>query len=376
MNPAAQRDLARLRAALDHPDPGPPPDVPALIARARRARAQRRGLGSLAAVAVVVAGAAVLVPWSPPDVPAPDRAVLAALAGGPAPAVLVADGSPLADAPDEFDPLTRTLDVGWVPDGLDGGSVTTGAHEQSFGAKDDAYVNGGPDIGLVVTVLSRGRGVDELPTGALGLPRGAQPRPTDPISGGRAECLSDPDVPGGTCTALRWQYAADAWAQVSYAGAGSTPQAAAAVARRVAESVSLSAAVPVRLPFTLGGRLAGLSAVRTWVAVSDDADPIDGSRWTAEVDLAPDGSDGSDRSVGPAASDVRVLSSWKPGAGPGRTNAEVGGRAARLDADSVTVWDARGTSVAILGVADPVAAFGDLTLVDDPTDPTGWAAVR
>jgi RNA polymerase sigma-70 factor (sigma-E family) len=302
---------------------------------------------------------------------------LAKLAGGPAPAVLVADGSPLAEAPDRFDPLTRTLDVGWIPDGLDGGSVTTSPYAQSFGAKDDGYVNGGPDIGLVVDVLSRGRGVDELPTGALGLPRGAQPRPTDPVGGGAAECLSDPNVPTGTCGALRWQYAPDAWAQVSYAGsAAPTPQAAAAVARRVAESVSLSAAVPVRLPFTLSGRLAGLAPVRTWVSVPDAADPIDGTRWTAEVDLAPDGAPDADRSIGPAASDVRVLTSWEPGAGPGRSTTVIDGHPARVESGSVTVYGVRGVEVSVVGDPDPVAAYGDVTVVDGPTDPAGWAPAR
>ena len=72
----------------------------------------------------------------------------AALAGGPPPAVLVARAAPEPEAPAEFDPLTRTLAVGWLPEGLDGGRTSVDAHQQHFGAPDDAYVNGGPDIGL------------------------------------------------------------------------------------------------------------------------------------------------------------------------------------------------------------------------------------
>jgi hypothetical protein len=393
MNPAARHDLARLRAALDYPDHGAAPDVPAIIARGRRARARRRLLesgGVAALVAATVAAVVLLVPAAGPAGPpiaAPDPAVVAALHGGPAPAVLVPDGIPLDAVPDRFDPLTRTLDVGWLPEGLDGGAVMTGLHEQMYSAADDAYVNGGPDVGLLITVLSRGRSVAELPEGGSGLPRDAQPRPTDPVGGGTAVCLSDPLVPAGTCSALRWQYAPGAWAQVSYAGsAGPTPESAAAVVRRVAESVSLSEAEPVRLPFTLSGRLAGLVPLSTWVAVSDDVDPTSGTRWSVQVRLAIDGDDAA---VDAAAVDfdapqVTVWTSWTPGGeDPGSSkdgppNTTVDGHPAALDEyrPRLTVWDVQGCTVSVSDPRGPEAAFGDLRIADDPADPNGWPAAR
>jgi hypothetical protein len=292
--------------------------------------------------------------------------------------VLVAHGAPLAEAPTRFDPLTRTLQVGWVPSGLDGGSVTIGPYAQSYGATDEAYVNGGPDIGLVITVLARGQSVEEFPDGALGLPRDARPRPTEPVNGGTAECLSDPAVAAGTCSALRWEYAPDAWARVSYAGtAGQTPEAAAAVARRVAESVSLSTPAPVRLPFTLGGRLAGLQPLSTTVSVSDDVDAVTGARWTAGLDLAT--------AADATAAEVRVQSSWTPGGGGtpgsrkyGAPNTTVEGHRAVLDESGtwLVVWDVRGSTVSILDAHDAVAAFGDVTVVDAPADPADWVAAR
>jgi hypothetical protein len=378
VNPVAREDLARLRAALDDPGPVAVPDVAAIIAEGRRARTRKQVLAAVVAVAAVAIG--LVVPAGRLDgspVPAPDPGVQAALAGGPAPALLVAHGSPRYEAPTEFDPLTRTLAVGWVPDGLDGGGTSVDAHQQHFGAFDDAYRNGGPDIGLAVTVLSRGRGVEELPTGALGLPRWAEPRPTDPVQGSAAQCLSDPAVPTGTCTALRWEYAPDAWAQVSYAGsAGPTPETAAAVARRVAESVSLSVAEPVRLPFSLTGRLGGLRPIAVGVAVSDDVDAIDGSRWSASVDLAP---------VDPADRPVQVRVSWFPAGGTpgsdkyGEPNTTVDGNPASFDdfyGDALLVWEPRGITVSLFDVADPVAAYDDVALVDDPFDPAGWVVLR
>lgn len=378
MNRAAEHDLARLRASLDYPRQTSVPDVGAIMARGRRQRARRQAVGigaTVTAVAAVVALAAGALTAGPPGLrPAPE--LLAALPGGPPPPVLVSSGAPRAEAPERFDPLTRTLKLGWVPEGLDGGGVTIGPRKQTYGAFDDAYVNGGPDIGLVVIVLARGQSVEEFPDGALGLPREREGRRTDPVNGGTAECLSDIRVPEGTCSALRWEYAPDAWAQVSYAGsAGPTSEAAAAVARRVAESLSLTAAEPVRLPFTLTGRLAGLRPVSTSIALADDVDPISGTRWDATVDLAVAGAD--DQPV------VSVGASLEPGDPSGRLDDKDGpptmtldGHEARLSEDSLLVWGVQGTRLWIWGRSVSVQSYDDVEMLDDPTDPMGWVPLR
>jgi hypothetical protein len=58
-------------------------------------------------------------------------------------------------------------------------------------------------------------------------------------------------------------------------------------------------------------------------------------------------------------------------------NFAVDGHLAALD-ESGTWWsvmDVRGSTVPITDGQDP-AAFGDITIVEDPTDPTGWVAAR
>jgi hypothetical protein len=378
MNPTTRDDLARLRASLDYPESAVVPDVPTIIAAGRRARARRQVLGTVAAVVAVAVVTVVQVgPPSHPPVGAPDQAAPvapAARADGPPPAELVAHGSARAEAPDAFDPLTRSLAVGWVPGGLNLATATVRVHEQSFIAVDGAYDD--LEHGLSITVLSRGRGVDQFSTSGYGLPRGAVQHPTDPIRGSTAECLSDPLVP--TCTALRWQYAPDAWAQVSYAGsAGPTPEAAAAVARRVAESVSLTVAEPVRLPFAVNERLAGLPPTGTEVQFVDD-DRIDttaGARWSVQMVYATDD---------PADGMAQVHVRWEPGrfvpdpGGEGTPNTTVDGHPARLSPhleNSLIVWGAQDCTWMLL-TPDPVAAFGDMPRVDDPTDPAAWPPVR
>jgi hypothetical protein len=59
-------------------------------------------------------------------------------------------------------------------------------------------------------------------------------------------------------------------------------------------------------------------------------------------------------------------------------NFAVDGHLAALDESGtwLSVMDVRGSTVSIIDGQDPAAAFGDITIVEDPTDPTGWLAVR
>jgi hypothetical protein len=140
--------------------------------------------------------------------------------------------------------------------------------------------------------------------------------------------------------------------------------------------VSLSVPEPVRLPFSLTGRLGGLRPIAVGVRVSDDVDVIDGSRWTASVDLAPTGPD--DRPV-------RVRVSWIPAGGTpgsdkyGEPNTTVDGNPASFDdfyGDALLVWEPRGITVSLFDVPDPVAAYGDVAMVAEPLDPEGWVVLR
>jgi hypothetical protein len=388
------RTVDDLRTALRVPAEAAHPDAGAIIRRARRRRATRRAVAGGSALAVVTALAvtAALVPRppAPPEAgPRPPTGSGGSGAVGAAPdPVLVAALArfdPPVEAPSRFDPLVRTLHVGWIPPGLGSQSAGTSPWEQTYAGFDRTYVNGGPDVGLVVTILARGRPLGDLSDGALGLPLDAVARPTDPIHGRPAECLSDPLVPG-SCSALRWRYAPDAWARVSYAGtAGPTPAEAAAVARRVAESVSLTGGDPVRMPFAIEGRLASMRVGTTHVSVSERASPgLDDERWSASVYLVDDYED-LRRFAGARALGIGVRSAFGDPSGrigrDGRPNTTVDGHPAHLgdDGRSLVIWGVNRTRVSVDFIDRPgraLVAYRDVRLVETPNDPTDWIPVR
>ncbi|GIF68036.1 hypothetical protein Ais01nite_60710 [Asanoa ishikariensis] len=301
----------------------------------------------------------------------------------PAPALIAAAGTGVEEAPERFDPLMRTLHIGWVPGGLRGGSAEVSVTEQSFGAKDKDWADGGTDLGLFLVVLAKGRPITDFSDGALGLPMGAVERETEDINGRPAVCLSDPAV-RGSCPALRWEYAPGAWARVSYGGsAGPTPEAAAAVARKVAESVWLTAAEPVRLPFTLTGATADLPAVRTFVSIAEPGYPdYEGQVWSASIAVAQTAAEaekppGERRQVS-----FEARKSVDPGsrmrADP-EPNATVGGHDAWVADTEMIVWNVSGTRAVTWYEnwdADPRTAYADLRMIKDPADPADWPVVK
>jgi len=278
--------------------------------------------------------------------------------------------------------------VGWLPPGLAGQQAEVAPWEQSFGARDRTWVSGGPDVGLVVDLLAKGHPASEFSAGALGLPMNAVEHPTAPIRGGTAFCLSDPRV-AGSCAAIRWRYAPDAWARVSYAGtAGPTPAAAAAVARRVAESVTLTAGEPVRLPFTVSGALSSQRVARTLVSIDDPAPDAVGDarmRWSADLELVPDGVDLSRFDGGRPT--LSVSASQLAGDPSGRIerdsppNTTVDGHPAALSSDHrfVVVFGVNATRVGVGFLdrsGDPIATYADVHVIAAPSDPANWVAVR
>ncbi|MEU8263173.1 hypothetical protein AB0C02_21400 [Micromonospora sp. NPDC048999] len=383
-----------LRTALRYPAQSATPDAAGMISKGRRRRAARRAVAGAAVVAVATGAGmvGVLQPQSGPDrtaappiVGAPPIAGAAPITGVAPDAVLVAATAPLAtEAPRRFDPLRRTLNVGWIPSGLNGQGAEITPWQQTFGSQDAAWVNGGPDIGLVVTVLAKGRPVTDFTSGALGLPREPVAKPTEPINGGAAECLTDPAVPG-SCSAIRWRYAPDAWARVSYAGsAGATPEQAAAVARRVAESVTLTDGEVVRMPFRLKGNLADMTVAQTLVSINDTPGGMYGEAWSATVDLVPAGTTlvqqygyqglVVDAMFVPGDPSGRIERDQKP-------NTTVNGHPAWLQADraAVVVWgagDTRSMAEYSNRDGDALAAYANVELLPDPADPANWPPVH
>ena len=363
-----------LRSALDYPDPPARPDTHAIIARGRRRRMVRRaavGGGLAAVVAVVVA----VNPFG--GAPAP----LPVLVGSAPESALIAAGTTGVDeAPERFDPLTRTLHIGWVPAGLKNGQAEIGLTRQGFSAFDKDWADGGKDLGLVVTVLAKGRSITDFSDGSLGLPTVVVERETDDINGRPAVCLSDPKV-RGSCPALRWEYAPRAWARVSYGGsAGPTPEAAAAVARKVAESVRLTAAEPVRLPFTLTGATADRPAARTLVSITKPEYRDDeGEVWNASIcvmntpaeEQRPDGER------------RQLCLEARKGVDPGsrleqdpEPNTTMDGHDVRVTDTDLIVWNVAGTRVVTWyenQAGDLRSAYHDMRMVKDPADPAGWA---
>ena len=61
----------------------------------------------------------------------------------------------------------------------------------------------------------------------------------------------------------------------------------------------------------------------------------------------------------------------------GAPNTTVDGNPASFDdfyGDALLVWEPRGITVWLGDVPDPVAAYADVAIVEDPFDPAGWVA--
>jgi hypothetical protein len=262
-----------------------------------------------------------------------------------------------------FDPLRRTLRVGWLPPGLTatwniGGAVQQFEGREPMGRKGD---------GLLVDVWARGVPIPKDRFLGLDL----EERPTAPINGHAAWCLA-PKGAAGSCQSLKWQYAPDSWAFVFYAGTlGPDEGSTAAVARRVAESVSLTADVPVRLPFRLSGQAAKLYVLETMVG-----EPSDTAKkpWAAGLTLT----DGKGGSYG---ANVLITVHGAPDRldKDGPANTTVDGQQARRDDNSLVVWGVHGTRLSI-AVQDrpwnPQDYYGDIQWSHDPADYRSWPVYR
>jgi hypothetical protein len=176
------------------------------------------------------------------------------VAGAPAPGITVTGDTtspgPTASprpAAQPWNPLTRYATFGWLPPGASHTHTSSAANrfEVRYQLLGDAH----PDIlsGVELEVWPSGSALWQQP--------GAEQYPfvaTAPVGDRQAQWL-----PLGARTgALRWEYGTEAWAQLRMSTAG---EEVLAVARRVAESVRLGAAEPIRLPWRLAAVPAGLS---------------------------------------------------------------------------------------------------------------------
>lgn len=369
------RTVDELRAALDYPSGPATADVAAIIRRGQQRRTVRlTGGAGFATVAVVIAIA--VVTGLLPNGTGPD---IAGDPGGPPSPLLIAAPGPPTAAPERFDPLMRTLHIGWSPEGLPYAALHIQPWKQIYQAHERAPLPGeeSPPRGLQVSVLAAGRPIGDLPAALF--PTDGVETPADPINGRPATCLSDQSSPG-SCRAIRWQYAPNAWAGVSYDGAAADPAETTAILRRVAESVWLTAGEPMRLPFDVEGDLATMPAVHSGVIIGNTGAP--GTGWSAWVALADQ--DTAFEAGGTDAPQLLISLSLELDASPGiEPNSTVEGQRARLsregDSSRLDVWNDSGTHVAVEYFKlpdDPVAAYRLVRPLPGADDPANWLPLR
>lgn len=368
-----------VRAVLDRTVPTMPPsrvDPARAIrdARQRRRRTLAVTAAALAVPVVVLAGAVAVTRGATPTTPAAVPPALPATSG-PA----TAPGLP-GTAPPSFDPLLATLAVGWHPPEFAATTRLTERHRQglAFGPRHRAVPDGQPapaDQGLYVAVLAAGGRFGDGER-SYGMDGGDEPlrQPTAAVRGRPAYCLS------ASCAALRWEYAPGTWAWVSYDGPGDPGR----VARRVAESVSLGAREPVRMPFRLTGATAGLELTGTSVSTN----PANwtgsyGEHWSASVTLdrpgaaRPDPDDYQPHGLTIDVLDRTAAEGPLPNGKDQAANTEIDGGPAWVGADGKQLvrWGVRDTRLSVVVWDGPWTARAvndDLRLVERPTDVATW----
>lgn len=296
-----------------------------------------------------------------------------------------------------FDPLSRTLRLGWLPRGILEERWEITPLQQRF----TGFESGGRTHGVVVTVLAPGR---QFPAdgAVLGMARWSV-RVAAPVGGGSAVCLTAPGE-DGACPVLRWRYDEDTWMSVSYTTRRNTSRAqVAALVRRVAEAASLGPVDLVRLPFWVGGETATYTVLRTSVRLLRGRHGTPAPRgWVAEVVLddgldartsaEPGGTSRERDASGEPGDDPRPETLATGGAGDSRvtirvgaaTTSRVGGEGAPVGSiGGRPAWIAPDGSrvLALLGDvhlsvnARPGRArsvFEDVSLVEDPSTPSRW----
>lgn len=336
-------------------------DIRAILRQARRQR-RRRWLVALSTSVVVfgtlLVGATGGMLTSSPRPQAPTAAPASA------------STPPTTPGPAHFDPLVRTLKVGWMPSDLVDGHLEVTRSRQTFTAVE-AGPDGQPaaDTGLVVSVLAAG----EHPDFHHAVPSWTVHRAAAPVRGKPASCLATRTEPRHRCSTLRWAYRQDAYAVVSYRSTrqAMTSKRITSLVRRVAGSVSLTSGSPVTAPFRLSGYAARLTPVYTRVE-PPDATRSD-RRWSVAVGLSADSHTRACVRIEatPHTFDAERLAGE-------HVNTTVGGQPASVrpgQAGTLTVYDRRGVSLTIATDDAPVSPrrlYTDLRVSPTPNNPAHW----
>lgn len=261
-----------VRDLLDELAAAPPPatsvDVERAVGAGRRrvTRRRRTAVGGVALTVCLVLGGAVGLSTLDRD-------------HRPAPA------EPLA-ARASFDPLVPYASFGWLPAGLSDRETRSRRHLLVLEASDPAKAGGQQPPAVTLTVA---------PKGARLFDSGWRLFATAPVNGRPALGAHEPAPPVAGAL-LRWEYAEEAWAELTvYASAGDPEP----IARRVAERVRFAAADRLRLPFAPAAVVAGMppeDVTVTWrgpqewtVSVQYGVDTGRGTRpgWPLRISVRP-----------------------------------------------------------------------------------------
>ncbi|OLF07297.1 hypothetical protein [Actinophytocola xanthii] len=276
--------MERLFELLREDEPLPPSQVD--IYRAVRA-GRRRIRIRWAATGAFVLAVALLVP-------------ALALPAGPGP--FFEPGTRLAIAPEDFDPMRRTVTLTEVP-GARADAYTTAARWQQVG------VRVGTSGYATVTVYAPGRTATGIVNGEAGLLNPEAGEPADPVGGHRAHWLT---LDNGLT--LAWQWGDRGWAYLSIQdGEGADRETAHRIAAAVVVHEPRAVAMPFTLPKPDGLHLVGTSThvelpgagaafLRAGVLLAAE-DPSDPSR---EVGMITVSAERSDKTAGHLGADTTL----------------------------------------------------------------------
>jgi hypothetical protein len=361
-NPLDGDELGRLLATVDDRPPAHGPDITALLP-AGRARARRRRLAQIGLTVTAVAAVAALVAGAPGHDNHRGR--------HHAPAPVATRPATVPPAPDQYDPMVRTFDLGNVPAAVSNPGYLLATTYQK------AYV----DVGLTgsvvtvwLTVHARGWNPDQPDeTHGIFCARGARTssvrgRPTylvtRPASGGIGTA---PDCEAGLLT----EYAPASWAEVqvlSNKRAGADSADGRAARQRLATEVAARAVyglhVPQALPFQVTSVPAGARLIRS------DASPgpqARGGKGSGTLIFAA--AEGGSIVLGCVVNDTTTHGKT------GHANREVNGHPALDNGDQLFVFQVNGCEVTTEAPGTPAQRAALATTVrpvDKPAEPSHW----
>jgi hypothetical protein len=192
--------------------------------------------------------------------------------------------SPDAAMPDEalaqFNPVVQYAELGWVPDGSVGSSVSIRHDLLDISAQYAGLPTNGDEpapASVQVWLPSAGQGVDPFnPYQTIDSAQMTPGTPAEPVNGRSAQWVEL----GIPATFLRWEYAPRTWAMVMVS-INMPDVDTREVARTVAENVRYAVDAPVALPFSTTGVPAELPLAMVYVTRHEHG-------WSAQADFGTD----------------------------------------------------------------------------------------